>query len=51
VVWKPSGGGYTRTVLGDLGNHPNNAQAVAINNAAIPIVVGTSGPAVYWINF
>ncbi len=51
VVWKPSGAGYTRLVLGDVGNHPNNAEAIAINNAAIPVAVGTAGPAVYWINF
>lgn len=50
VAWKPSGGGYTRVPLGDLGNHQGGL-ANAINNAATPIAAGTAGQGVFWTNF
>ena len=50
VAWKPSGSGYTRVPLGDLGNHQGGL-ANAINNAASPIAAGTAGQGVYWTNF
>lgn len=50
VAWKPSGGGYTRELLGDLGNHKGGF-ANAINNAATPIAAGTVGQGVFWTGF
>jgi hypothetical protein len=51
VAWRPSGSGYSRILLGDLGNHPATGLARAINNAASPIAVGTAGQGVYWHDF
>jgi hypothetical protein len=51
VAWRPSGSGYSRILLGDLGNHPATGLARAINNAASPIAVGTVGQGVYWHDF
>lgn len=50
VAWKPSGSGYTREALGDLGNHKGGL-ANAINNAATPIAAGTAGQGVFWTGF
>ena len=51
VAWRPAGSGYTRILLGDLGNHPTTGLARAINNAPLPIAVGRAGQGVYWHNF
>jgi uncharacterized membrane protein len=52
VAWKPAGGGYTRELLGDLGNH-RGGSANAINNGTVAplIAAGTVGQGVFWTGF
>ncbi len=52
VAWRPSGGGYTRILLGDLGNH-RGGSANAINNGTVAplIAAGTVGQGVFWTGF
>ena len=52
VAWRPSGSGYTRELLGDLGNHKGGS-ATAINNGTVAqlIAAGTVGQGVFWTGF
>ena len=54
AAWKPSGGGYTRVLLGDLGNHhPGPETARGVNNGTVAplIAAGDVGQGVFWTRF